>query len=375
VVICEGLTADADGLALADRVARLLDAPLSLDGTEHYLTVSMGIALARPGDSAQTVLSQADAAMYRAKERGRARAEVFDDSLRLKAAARLDLKSALRRSVDEEGLDVVYQPVISLADGHLVGAEALVRWLHPTRGPVPPTEFIPIAEETGLIAQIGRHVLAEALGLIRRWRQELPGGEALWVAVNLSARQLQDPGLADMIAAALLANRTPSSALHVEITESVLIDQLEVCSANLAAIGSLGVPISLDDFGTGYASLAYLKRYPIDTIKVDRSFVTGLGADKHDSSIVAAIVALGHAFGLDVLAEGVETPLQLASLRALGCDHAQGFLWSEGLPDREFSAWATTQCNRLWLDDDIPTNSGTAPQRAVRRSAAVRRRC
>jgi len=342
VVICEGLTGESDELVLARRVAQLVEPPFLVGGVHHYLTVSTGVALAEPDDTAQALLSHADAAMYRAKARGRARAEVFEPGLRIRASDRLDLKSALRRSVDAGDLTVVYQPIMSLVGGGLLGAEALIRWEHPTRGPIPPTDFVPIAEEAGLIGQIGQQVLAEALEEVRKWRRELPGGDKLWVAVNLSARQLQDNDVIDMLASAIGPDDCTPQALHIEITESVLIDEPETCASNLKAIRALGVPISLDDFGTGYSSLSFLRRYPIDTIKVDRSFVRGLGSDAHDSSIVAAVVGLGKAFGLHVLAEGIETTGQLKRLQAMGCDQGQGYLWSPGLPGPAFRAWATT---------------------------------
>ena len=304
--------------------------------------------------------------MYRAKAHGRARAEVFEPGLRIRASDRLDLKSALRRSVDAGDLTVVYQPIMSLVGGGCLGAEALIRWEHPTRGPIPPTDFVPIAEEAGLIGQIGQQVLAEALEEVRKWRRELPGGDGLWVAVNLSARQLQDNDVIDMLASAIGPDECTPQALHIEITESVLIDEPETCASNLKAIRALGVPISLDDFGTGYSSLSFLRRYPIDTIKVDRSFVRGLGSDAHDSSIVAAVVGLGKAFGLRVLAEGIETTGQLKRLQAMGCDQGQGYLWSPGLPGPAFRSVGNNR-----LDDDSDAEHVALEMRASSPKAYV----
>jgi diguanylate cyclase (GGDEF)-like protein/PAS domain S-box-containing protein len=341
VVICEGLEGESDARNLAERVGRLIDAPIRVGKAQHYVTVSTGVAVGGPRDTAEELLSDADAAMYRAKARGRARIELFDKSLRARASDRLDLKSALRRSVEAGNFSVVFQPVISLTNGSLLGAEALARWEHPVRGSISPTEFVPIAEEAGLIGRIGQQILAQSLDEVGWWRRHVPGGDHLWVAVNLSARQLQDVEIVELLAQVIASSGASPDALHVEITESVLIDEPDACATNLAAIRALGVPISLDDFGTGYSSLAFLRRYPIDTIKVDRSFVSGLGTDAHDSSIVTAVVGLGNAFGLHVLAEGVETADQLHRLQALGCDQGQGYLWSRGLPGPEFRAWAT----------------------------------
>jgi diguanylate cyclase (GGDEF)-like protein/PAS domain S-box-containing protein len=341
VVICEGLAGESDARTLAERVGHLIDAPIPVGTAQHYVTVSTGVAVGGPCDTAEELLSDADAAMYRAKARGRARIELFDKSLRTRASDRLDLKSALRRSVESGDFSVVFQPVISLANGQLLGAEALARWEHPVRGAISPTEFVPIAEEAGLIGRIGQQVLAQSLDQVGWWRRNVPDGDHLWVAVNLSARQLQDAEIVELLADAITASGSRPDALHVEITESVLIDEPDACATNLAAIRALGVPISLDDFGTGYSSLAFLRRFPIDTIKIDRSFVAGLCTDAHDSSIVTAVVGLGNAFGLHVLAEGIETPDQLHRLQALGCDQGQGYLWSRGLPGAEFRVWAT----------------------------------
>jgi len=340
VIIAEGIADTSAAMNIAERVAELMETPFTLDSSEHYLTVSIGIAVGQGGSQAPVLLSHADAALHKAKDRGRARAEIYDAEMQHEAARRLELRTSLRRSISNGELRFAYQPVVAMRDGRLLGLEALCRWEHPTLGAVPPDQFIPVAEESGLVGCLGQAVVRDALGAVSRWRRELPGGGDLWVAVNLSALQLQDPRLWEQIADALDSTDVSPAALHLEITETVLLDQPEVCVANLVAMRELGIRVSLDDFGTGYASLAYLKRYPIDSIKIDRSLVSGVGEDPRDTSIVAAVIELGHVCGLDVVAEGVESPAQLAALRRLGCDEGQGFFWSAALDPTEVVPWA-----------------------------------
>jgi len=284
------------------------------------------------------LLRDADAAMNHAKERGRARTEVFSGDLRNRATRRLDLDSALRRSLDHGELRLVYQPVVALDTGRPVGCEALLRWDHPEHGAISPDEFIPLAERSGMIVAIGAWVLDQALAQLAAWMAD-GSPDDLWMAVNISARQLADPDLVSVITAALDRTGVAPTRLHLEVTESVLIDDLATTIERLDQLQSLGVHIDVDDFGTGYSSLSYLKRLPINTLKIDRSFTDGLGTDPHDTSIVHAIISLARALDLDVIAEGVETATQRSELERLGCDLGQGYHWSRPLMPDDLRAW------------------------------------
>jgi EAL domain-containing protein (putative c-di-GMP-specific phosphodiesterase class I) len=280
------------------------------------------------------MVRDADAAMYLAKERGRARYEVYDERMRSTLVERLDIEMALRRAMTRHELRVVYQPTISLTTGEIVGVEALLRWEHPERGMLVPVDFIDVAEETGLIVPIGTWVVEQACRQAQRWLAARPDGEPFFVSVNLSSRQLDTALLIDNVADVLERTGLPSGTLGLEITESVIMRDPESSTTSLRALKDLGVRLAVDDFGTGYSSLAYLRRFPVDLLKVDRAFVDGLGADSGDAedrAIVAAVVSLAHTLGMKAIAEGVETADQLAELRAMGCDMAQGFFVAKPL--------------------------------------------
>jgi diguanylate cyclase (GGDEF)-like protein len=329
---------------LGDRITNAMKTPFDLQGREMFVTVSTGIVVATDGDVAETLLRNADAAMYRAKERGRNGSVVFDKAMHRQAAARLDSEAGLRHAQARGELRLHFQPILDIVTEKPVGLEALVRWEHPERGLVFPSDFIPVAEESGLIVPIGEWVLTEALGQAQDWRTRVPGAEDLFVAINLSARQLLAPDLLHVVAGAIDAAAIPAAAVHLEITESVVMNDVERSVKTLAALRSLGVRLAVDDFGTGYSSLSYLKRLPVNTLKIDRSFIDGLGGqDPHDPSIVHAIISLARALDLDVIAEGVETPAQLTELRHLGAGLAQGYLWSKPLPPEEVTRWLTPQ--------------------------------
>jgi diguanylate cyclase (GGDEF)-like protein/PAS domain S-box-containing protein len=337
-ILCEDLTSERDALAIAARIGATMVEPLNWGGGELIISVSTGIALTEsPYTSAESLLRDADAAMYRAKEEGRARSAVFAEPMRAKAVNRLDTEVSLRRALLEDQLEVHYQPLVELPGGKIVGSEALVRWQHPTRGLVAPDEFISIAEETGLIVPLGAGVLREAAQQTKTWQQR-PGFSELTVAVNLSAVQLKQSDLADMVEAVLRETGLAPSTLEFEITESVLMHDASQATRILESLKALGVRLSVDDFGTGYSSLSYLKRFPIDTVKIDRSFVDGLGQDPADSAIVAAIVGVANALNLETIAEGVETPLQLRELIDLGCTYAQGYLFARPQPAADLDA-------------------------------------
>ena len=331
-ILCEDLSgpqATQQAVEVAERLLDVIHQPFLLEGDEHFLSASIGIALARSGDDPpDALLRDADAAMYQAKERGKGRWALFDDTMRQSALQRLEIENALHRAIDRGEFRVFYQPCMSIREGRCVGAEALVRWQHPERGLVAPMEFIGLAEETGLVVPLGRWVIDEACRQAARWHAERADPDGFQVSVNLSGRQLAHSELVDQVAAAIEATGIDPSWLSLEITESVLMDDVDATTATLRRLKALGVHLSIDDFGTGYSSLGYLKRFPVDSVKVDRSFVDGLGTDAEDSAIVAAVVSLGHALGLTVVAEGVETEAQLSELVALGCDQAQGYLFS-----------------------------------------------
>jgi EAL domain-containing protein (putative c-di-GMP-specific phosphodiesterase class I) len=279
----------------------------------------------------------AHAAMYRAKDRGRNRAELFDQEMRSKAVRRLQLERELRRALEREQLSLKFQPIVALASGEIPALEALLRWDHPERGSVDPSEFIPVAEESGLIPPIGRWVVERACQQSLAWHQLRPDARPIDMTVNLSARQFAQRDLPEVIAAILSRTGVDPVHLKFEITESVLVEKSGTAEEMLRELKSLGVQLILDDFGTGYSSLSYLHRFPFDAIKIDRSFIEGLGIQQERSAIVEAIVGMARALDLGTIAEGVENEVQLSELRRLGCGYAQGFLFSGPLEVREMT--------------------------------------
>ena len=338
-VLCEDLTTDVEPIGIAERISRALSTPFLLDDREVFLTASIGIAVApEQSASADALLRDADAAMYRAKERGRARFEVFDEETRARAMERLETEHDLHRAIDREELCLRYQPIIDLDSGRVTGVEALIRWNHPRRGMVQPAGFVPLAEETGLIVPIGEWALAEACRQVGAWRRMGALPPAFSVSVNLSAAQLGQPRLRQVLDNALHDSELDPGSLWLEITESAVMDDADAAIATLRDLKERGLCLSIDDFGTGYSSLSYLKRLPIDALKVDRSFIGGLGIDSEDHAIAEAVVTLAHTLGLGAVAEGVETAGQLSELRTLGCDSAQGFLFSHPVAAAEVEA-------------------------------------
>jgi diguanylate cyclase (GGDEF)-like protein len=342
VVVCEEVCDAAEATALAERLRSALAEPIDLEGGQLFVTVSVGVAVSQRGDSPERLLRDADCAMYRAKERGRARTELFDETMRTKAQTRLSTELALRQALERDEFFLVYQPILSISDNRITGVEALLRWDRPDGIITGPAEFIPVAEETGLVVPIGMWVFTEACRQLATWRRTVRNLPPLTLSVNLSTRQLLEPELLPVLSAALTREGIEASALIVEITESVLMEDVTYFIEVLSALKSLGVRVAVDDFGTGYSSLEYLKRFPIDALKIDRTFVDGLPEDPHDSAIVTAIIAMARALGLSVVAEGVETAEQLATLRALGCDMGQGYHWSKPLPPDDLARLLTT---------------------------------
>jgi predicted signal transduction protein with EAL and GGDEF domain len=333
VVLCEDVADEAMALAIADRLGAAFAAPFAVGGDEHVLGASIGIALLDADGDPEALLRDADTAMYRAKERGRARIELFDTGMRAWAEGRLQTEAALRRALAGDELEVHYQPIVDLADGSLAAMEALVRWRHPERGLLGPDAFIPVAEESGLIVPLGRRVLELACAQAAAWAALRPGRPPVTVHVNLSPRQLHDRSLVETVLAVLTATGAPPAALALEITESTLIDRGPARLALLQRLRDLDVELLLDDFGTGWSSLSHLAQLPIGGLKIDRSFVAGL--ETGHAPIVDAIVRLARAFDLAVVAEGIETEQQLAALRRLGCGLGQGYLFSRPQPAAE----------------------------------------
>jgi len=334
VILCDDLVTEHDAVAIAERANNAVHEPLIVESTEVFPSLSIGIAFAGLATEPETMIRDADAAMYLAKERGRARYEVYDERMRSTLVERLDIEIALRRALTRHELRVVYQPTINLTSGDIVGFEALLRWEHPERGMLVPGEFIDVAEETGLIVPIGTWVVEQACRQAQRWHASRPDGDPLFVSVNLSSRQLDTALLIDNVADILERTGLPPGTLGLEITESVIMRDPETSTSSLQALKDLGVRIAVDDFGTGYSSLAYLRRFPVELLKVDRAFVDGLGnenGDAEDRAIVEAVVNLAHTLGMKAIAEGVETAEQLAELRAMGCDMAQGYFVSKPL--------------------------------------------
>lgn len=341
-ILLEGLVSLDEAIAVSDRISQRLRLPIDLGSRSIVVTGSIGIALSSPGqERPEDLLRNADIAMYFAKQQGKDRHAIYDVSMNARAWNRLELESDLRKAIERGEFRVVYQPMIELSSGHLREVEALIRWQHPRRGLVNPDDFIPLAEETGLILPIGKWVLQEACRQMQLWQAENPETAPGRVNVNVSGRQFRNVNLAQEVEEILRETGMPAERLELEITESVMMQDAEITSRTLGALKRLGVHLAIDDFGTGYSSLSSLKRLPIDTLKIDRSFVSGLGRDPEDHAIVLAIISLAQTLGISVVGEGIETALQLTQLQALGCERGQGFLFAKPLNVEDFNAEMT----------------------------------
>ena len=337
-VLLEDVNEPGDAVRVAERIQGSLKNPIKLETQEVVSTASIGIAMSQTGyEKAEDVLRDADTAMYRAKSEGRARHEVFDSAMHARAVSLLKIENELRQAIEREEFRVYYMPIVSLATGRIDGFEALVRWMHPERGIIPPFDFMGVAEDAGLIIAIDRWVLRRACREVRAWQQKYPDGDRLTVSVNLSAKQFHHSDLVETIRGAINDSGLPGESLGIEITEGVLIDNTSTAGEMLGEMRKLGARIYLDDFGTGYSSLSYLQRFPIDAVKIDRSFVSRLGPKAEGHEIVQAIVTLAHNLGMRVIAEGIETGEQLALLRRLKCGYGQGWLFSKPIPHEEAS--------------------------------------
>jgi diguanylate cyclase (GGDEF)-like protein len=325
VVLCEELSDPViEGVAVARRITERLASPFRVAGREVFVATSIGVAVAGDGDGAETVLRRADQAMYRAKQLGRGRIELYDPAIDRQATRQAELAGELHVAMADGHLQIAYQPIFDLASGRMVAREALLRWSHPRLGDVAPEEFVPIAEQTGLIATIGSWVLHEACRACAAWRAS--GSPDVGVTVNVSGRQLQGDRFDRDVRDALAASGLPSDALVIEVTETLLMAGRSEARATFRRLRATGIRIAIDDFGTGYSSLSWLARLPLDIVKVDRSFVATLGLSDRETAIVEAMINLAHTLGLGVVAEGVETELQLEHLVRLGCDQGQGYL-------------------------------------------------
>jgi diguanylate cyclase (GGDEF)-like protein/PAS domain S-box-containing protein len=328
-ILLEDISGESEAVEVAVRVQRELSAAFSLEGHEVFTTASIGVALSTIGyDGPEDILRDADTAMYRAKSLGKARHEVFDKAMHAIAVNLLQMETDLRKALERRELYMLYQPIVSLDDFRLCGFEALVRWQHPERGLISPMDFIPVAEDTGQIIPIGEFALHEACRQMRRWQKLFPSDTPLFISVNLSGKQFNQPNLIEMVRTTLGKTRLEPRSLKLEITESVVMENIETATGMLRELREIGVQLAIDDFGTGYSSLSYLHRFPIDTLKIDRSFVTRMVDNSENIEIVRTIVMLAQNLGMDVVAEGVETKDQLALLRKLGCENGQGYYFS-----------------------------------------------
>ena len=336
-MLLEDVPNPRDAVRVAQRIMQELRSPFELEGRELVLRASVGIALGNgrtegPGE----LLKEADTAMYRAKEEVSGY-RIFEPRMYEQALRRLKLENDMRRALEAREFVVHYQPIVDLRTGRVWGVEALVRWEHPERGLLEPSEFVAVAEETGLIVPLGERVLGEACRQAVRWQRERPKADPLVVCVNLSARQLRHPDLARSVKRVLQSSGLEGGCLCLDITETLYITVLEGNTAALNDLKRMGVRLSIDDFGMGYSSLSYLKRLPVDTLKVDRSFVIGLGEDVEDTAIVQMTISLAHALGMRIIAEGVQSEQQAQQLKEMGCDLGQGFYFARPLAPEAMS--------------------------------------
>ncbi len=332
-ILLEGVEQVSDAGRVADRIQVTLQEPFMVQGHEIFTSASIGIAMStiqytRP----EELLRDADIAMYRAKALGRARYHVFDPTMHAETAAQLQLETDLRRAIERHEFHLYYQPIVALEHNRLTGFEALVRWERTEGHLVSPAQFIPLAEETGLIIPLGNWILNEACRQMVQWQQQFVSDPPLTISVNLSGRQLVQPDLPEIVSHALRESGLNPASLKLEITESSLVENTDTAAETLKALRALGIQLQMDDFGTGYSSLNYLHRFPINSLKIDRSFISGMHQDNDNAAIVETIITLAHTLGLYVVAEGVETEEQLNHLKPLRCEYGQGYLFARPLP-------------------------------------------
>ena len=354
-ILLDALQDPSDSMYVAEKVLQTISAPFKLTNHEAITTASIGVALASPNyKEAEDMIRDADTAMYRAKDGGKARYELFDTAMHTRAVTLLRLETDLRRAIDNDELCVYYQPIVSVGNGELHGFEALVRWQHPERGVVSPSDFIWLAEETGLILPLGLNVLREACRQLHKWQQRSFSDKDLIISVNLSGKQLTQPDLIERIEEVLQECQLKPWHLKLEVTESVVMENPELAAVTLGKLRSLGVRLSIDDFGTGYSSLSYLNRFPLDILKIDRSFISAMGQKDENLQIVKTIVTLAGNLGLQVIAEGVENDEQLNQLRLLKCQYAQGYLFAEPMDAAQADIFILNRLNSSATALQIP---------------------
>jgi diguanylate cyclase (GGDEF)-like protein len=334
-ILAEDIGDERGATRIAERLAEGLTRPFVVRQREHFVSASTGISIGSGGEAPEALIRDADAALYRAKDRGRGGYEIFDEVMRSRVIEQMQTENDLRRALQRGELELHYQPVIALRDSSIVLLEALLRWNHPDRGLIWPAAFIPVAEESRLIVPIGRWVIEEACHKAAEWQQRAPDSAPVGIAVNLSARQLTDPDLIPSVARALEVSGIEAATLRLELTESILLEDNETIEHTLQGLRGLGVKLVLDDFGIGFSSLGYLKRLPLDAVKLDRSFVENLADASVDAAIVRAVTEMTTALGIGVVAEGVETVEQLRAVQQLGCGYAQGFYFTQPVPAGE----------------------------------------
>jgi EAL domain-containing protein (putative c-di-GMP-specific phosphodiesterase class I) len=337
-VVLHGLTADVDLPAITRALLHRITEPVTLYGLTVHTSVSIGLVSRLTDDRPEDLIRDADTAMYQAKTAGGGRCVTFDTHMQSQTVRRLQLENDLYDALARGEFRVVYQPIVSLESGAIEGFEALVRWAHPEKGMIPPDQFIPVAEETGLIVPIGMFVLHQALNQLSELGRQFPHLDSLWVSVNLSKRQLIEENLVQSVQRALRESAIPPRRLKLEVTESVVMEHAEAITPVLVSLSEIGVRLAMDDFGTGHSSLSCLHRFPLDCLKVDRAFINTMGMNRQYAAIVHAVVTLAHNLGMVVVAEGIESIDQVALLRSLECGLGQGFLFSKPLPPSELPA-------------------------------------
>ena len=352
-ILLDGIPNQAEATNMARRIQEKLQSPFNLSGHEVFTTTSIGIAVSSTGyDDPENMLRDADTAMYRAKAQGKACYEVFDKGMHTHAVYVLQMENDLRRAIEREELRVYYQPIVALENGQLAGFEALIRWQHPERGFINPSDFIPLAEDTGLIVPLGLWILKRACQQLCQWQWQSPANRSLFMSVNLSGKQVAQPDLVENIRDILDETHVDAKHLKLEITESAVMENAEMAARLLKRLKALGVQLSIDDFGTGYSSLSYLHRFPVNTLKIDRSFVGRIGEAAENIEIVRTVISLAENMGMEVVAEGIETLSQLTQLRKLKCQYGQGYLFSRPVDAESVSAWISKKPH--WQESLFP---------------------
>ena len=351
-ILLEDISELKDAIDVADRIHQRLAVPMVIEEHDVYAAISIGIALGSAVyDRAEQVLRDADIAMYEAKKRGNSRSEVFDPGMHASILERIQLESELHGVLDHNELTLVYQPIVDLTTHRLVGFEALVRWNHPTRGLVFPTEFISLAEETGMIVKIGEWIIREACRELGVLQKRFPSQPPLKMSINISGKQFAQDNLSDLVAGILEETGVAPHSLAIEVTESMLMENIDVAVATMNRLRDMGIHIHIDDFGTGYSSLSYLHSLPIDALKIDRSFISKLNAKGENQEIILSIMSLAKSLNFDVIAEGVELDHQLEQMKDLDCRFGQGFIFSKPMKPDDIDAWMQAEELKTWIKE------------------------